>query len=126
MNDMKRFANIFADIKPWEGKVPAGSTVDFLGTVTSKDFLIWGHHPAYVDGVELSLERPRLAGEENGEFWFEAVDWVLAAQEARGQFVMVTLGALYGYQVVGGYRALQLLNPMPYKLIAIEPIPENV
>ena len=38
---------------------------------------------------------------------------------------MVTLGACYGAQAVGSYRALQLVNPMPYKLVAIEPEPEN-
>lgn len=126
MNDLGRFVDVFAGITPWSGRVPAGFTVDFLGTLTSKDFLIWGYHPAYVDGVELSLPLPTLGNDENGEFWFEAVDWVLAAREARDKFVMVTLGALYGYQVVGGYRALQTLNPLPFKLVAVEPIPENV
>jgi hypothetical protein len=126
MNDLKRYSDIFVDIKPWEGRVPAGFTVDFLGNLTAKEFLTWGYHPAYVDGAELTLERPHLADGQNGEFWFEAVDWVLAAREARGAFVMATLGALYGYQVVGACRALQLLNPMPYRLVAVEPIPENV
>jgi hypothetical protein len=126
MNDLKKYADTLAAIRPWAGKVPPGFTVDFLGTLTSKEFLTWGYHPAYVDGAELSLQAPSLGDKENGEFWFEAVDWVLAAREARDQFVMVTLGALFGYQVVGGYRALQLVNPLPYKLVAIEPIPENV
>jgi hypothetical protein len=38
---------------------------------------------------------------------------------------MITLGACYGAQAVGSQRALQLLNPMPYKLVAVEPEPEN-
>lgn len=127
MNDMNRYADVFADITPWSGKLPAGFVVDFLGTLTSKEFLTWGHHPAYVDGAILSLPRPSLADGGNGEFWFEAVDWVMAARAARGEFVVVTLGALYGYQVVGGYRALQAVhNPLPCKFVAIEPIPENV
>lgn len=126
MNDLKKYADAFKAITPWSGAVPAGSTVDFLGVVTAKEFLIDGAHPAFVDGAELHMQRPRLGNGMNGEFWFEVMDWILSAQAAREQFVMVTLGALYGYQAVGACRALQLLNPLPYKLVAIEPIPENV
>jgi hypothetical protein len=54
------------------------------------------------------------------------VDWVQAAREARGRYVMVTLGASFGYQAVGSYRALQAVNPMPYKLVAVEPVPQNM
>jgi len=126
-DDLQKYAGIFDGITPWSGIVPAGFTVDFLGTLTSKKFLeIWGYHPAYADGSELQLSHPSLADGANGEFWFEAADWVQAAREARGRFVMITLGASFGYQAVGSHRALQLLNPMPYKLVAVEPIPENM
>lgn len=126
MSDLRRYSAILDEITPWSGAIPAGFTVDFLGTLTSKEFLVWGYHPAYVDGSQLSLPRPRLEDGENGEYWFEVVDWVLAVKEAREKFVMITLGALFGYQVVGCSRALQLLNPLPSKLVAVEPIPENV
>jgi hypothetical protein len=62
---------------------------------------------------------------EDGEEWFEAINWMEAARAASNRFVMVTLGANYGAQAVGSYRALQILNPMPYRLVAIEPEPEN-
>ena len=39
---------------------------------------------------------------------------------------MITLGACYGAQAVGSYRTLQQLNPMPCKLVAVEPVPENL
>ena len=126
MNDLGRYLAILDEIIPWSGTIPAGFTVDFLGTLTSKEFLVWGYHPAYVDGGQLSLRRPRLEDGENGEFWFEVVDWVLSVKEAHEKFVMITLGALFGYQVVGCSRALRLLNPLPSKLVAVEPIPENV
>ena len=127
MNNLLDYADVFQSIQPWSGRVPAGFTVDFFGNLTAKEFLeMWGYHPAFIDGAELQMELPTLGGGSNGEFWFEAADWVLAAREARDRFVMVTLGALYGYQAIGSHRALQLLNPMPYKLVAIEPIPENV
>jgi hypothetical protein len=127
MNDLQKYAHVFDEITPWGGIVPAGFTLDFFGNRTSKKFLaLWGYHPAFADGASFTMERPQLAGGANGEFWFEAADWVLAAREARDRFVMITLGALYGYQAVGSYRALQLLNPMPAKLAAVEPIPANM
>jgi hypothetical protein len=127
-NDLEKYARLFDPITPWSGIVPAGHVVDFLGNITPKEFLEpWGAHPAYVDGCYLDVPIPRLGAEKSGEdFWFEAVDWVLAARSARERFVMMTLGALYGYQAIGSWRTLQLLNPMPYKLVAVEPIPENV
>jgi hypothetical protein len=126
-NDLKAYAHIFDDITPWSGIVPEGFEVDFLGTRTSKKFFQpWGDNTAIVGGANLQTERPWLGRGRNGEFWFEAADWVLAAREARGRFVMITLGALYGYQAVGSQRALQLLNPMPYTLVAVEPDPENM
>lgn len=126
MNDLSKYSEIFSEITPWSGQIPPGFTVDFIGVFTSKDFLIDGYHPAFVDGAEIAMQRPRLGNQQNGEFWFEAADWMFAVKEARERFVMITLGALYGYQAVGCSRLLQLLNPMPYKLVAIEPIPENV
>ncbi len=48
-----------------------------------------------------------------------------AAREARDRYVMITLGANYGAQAVGACRALQTINPMPYKLVAVEPVPAN-
>jgi hypothetical protein len=126
MNDLRSYKNVFEDIKPWRGKIPTGFTVDFLGNIISKDFLVWGFHPAFVDGAEFTVSPPRLDDGETGEFWFEAANWALAAREARGRFVMVTLGALFGYQAVGACRVLQRLNPLPYKLVAVEPVPEQV
>src|SRR5439155_22624691 len=45
--------------------------------------------------------------------------------EAWDRYMMITLGACYGGQAVGAYKALQLVNPMPAKLCAIEADPEN-
>ena len=126
MDDLNRYAGVFNGIEPWSGRIPDGFIVDFMGTLTRKDFLAWGHHPAFVDGAEITLSLPRLKEGQNGEFWFEAADWVMAAREARDRFVMITLGALYGYQAVGSYRTLQRLNPMPAFLVAVAPIPANV
>jgi hypothetical protein len=123
MNNLLDYANVFDGIVPWSGEVPRGYLVDFLGTLTDATFrTMFGIDPNTVGGGHQQTRVPTI---EDGEGWFEAVNWVVAAREARDKYSMVTLGACYGAQAVGSYRALQILNPMPYKLAAIEPEPEN-
>src|SRR5262249_20803669 len=105
MNDLKRYAKIFEGVQPWAGQVPAGFLVDCLGTLTDAQFrVIFGLDPKAVGGGFIRTEVPTIG---DGEGWFEAVNWFEAARDARDQYVMVTLGACYGAQAVGSYRALQ-------------------
>lgn len=124
MNSLEQFATIFDDIRPYSGDVAKGYMVDFLGILTSADFRI-GVDPSHVGGAHVTTELPSLRTGGNGESWFECVNWVVAAREARERFVMITLGACYGAQAVGCIRALQLTNSMPYRIVAVEPIPEQ-
>jgi hypothetical protein len=121
--DLERYRNVFDPIQPWSGDVPGGFTVDFLGTLTQHRFLPFNEFPE----SQLSpwTAETRLPTIEDGELWFEALNWFEAARAARGGYVMVTLGANYGAQAVGAARALQAVNPMPFKLVAVEPVPEN-
>ena len=123
VNKLQDYANVFDGIKPWAGKVPRGYMVDFLGVLTDAKFrTMFGVDPAKTGGSHVETRLPTI---EDGEGWFEAANWMLAARAARGRYVMVTLGACYGAQAVGSCRAMQLLNPMPYKLVAVEPEPDN-
>jgi FkbM family methyltransferase len=123
MNDLRSYADVFKGLTPWSGPVPAGYLVDFLGTLTDARFRVpFGLDPAKVGGGSLTTRVPVI---EDGEGWFETANWVEAARAARGRYVMITLGACYGAQAVGAYRALQMVNPMPCKLVAVEPEPEN-
>ena len=72
-----------------------------------------------------AVETKTLPHSEWGEGFFEAVDWFAAANEASGRYTMVTLGACYGAQAVATYRALQRVNALPAKLVAVEADPEN-
>lgn len=122
---MDAFIDAFAGVQPWRGQVPEGFLVDFLGTLTDAEFRRdFGIVPERVGGSAQETTLPSLP--RDGEGWFEASNWVAAAKEARGEFRMVTLGACYGAQAVGAYRALMQLNPMPCKLVAVEPDPGNV
>jgi hypothetical protein len=134
LNDMAAYANIFDGVTRWVGRVPKGYLVDFCGAMTDVAFtsessdqrfrLMIGSDgaPADVYG-NLCAPLPTLG---DGEPWFEAANWVMATREARGRFVMMTLGANYGAQAVCSYRILQQLNPMPCELVAVEPVPENL
>jgi hypothetical protein len=133
MNNLEDYRNVFDGIKPWSGEVPKRFIADFLGMLIDIDF-----HPMLFTDPNFDPEPVGGGWDEttipdlgkvvtpaDAEAWFEAVDWVIAARQARNRYVMVTLGANYGAQAVGACRALQTLNPMPYKLVAVEPVPGN-
>lgn len=122
MNRLEDYARVFDGIHPWSGTVPDGYFVDYLGTLIDAKFLApFGISPDY-GGQYVTMPFPSI---EKGEEWFEVVNWIVAAREARELYTMISLGAAYGAQVVGSQRALALVNPMPYKLVAVEAEPEN-
>lgn len=130
MDNLVAYDRLFDVVQPWGGEVPAGFRVDFLGTLTDLRFeAVWDHEWwKNAPGGYREMATPFLGDspDGNGEFWFEAADWIMAALEGRDSFVMVTLGASFGYQAVASYRALQMVNPMPCKLVAIDPVPQNI
>ncbi len=127
MNRLEDFAGIFDGIQPFAGNVPKGYSTDFLGILTDAHFrAMFGVDPEKVGGHYVKTKIPRPDdGPGCGEEWIERVNCFAAARDARGRYVMITLGANYGAQAVNSIRALQLVNPMPYKAVAIEPEPEN-
>ena len=126
MNRLEDYADIFAAIEPWAGFVPRGYDVDFLGTLTDfKVHVLSGIDPDTVGGIHRRTAAPVIGTGGNGEGWFEAVNWITSVRSACDRYVMISLGAHYGAQLVGAHRALRLLNPMPCKLVAVEPVPEN-
>jgi hypothetical protein len=124
MNEPANFADVFRGITPYSGTPPMGFAVNFLGTLTDSRFLIGVDDHLETDGNKHVTTRLPII--EDGEVWFEAVNWMEAARSARDQYVMITLGACYGAQAVGAQRALAALNPMPYRLVAVEPEPDNM
>jgi hypothetical protein len=125
MNKLEDFKDVFAGVQPWAGEVPKGYTVDFVGMLTDVTFRqAFTGDPTTIAERYVETRLPSL--DESGEWWFETVNWFVAAREASDRFVMITLGAWHGSQAVGSLRALQQVNPMPCKLVAVEPVPENV
>jgi hypothetical protein len=121
-------ARIFAEIealldhiKPWSGNVPAGYVVDALGILTDARFLVSRAGP--FEAHYETTQRPSLA--TWGEGFLELADWLLAARDARDYFVGVSLGAAYGAQLILASKALAAINPLRYRLVGVEPVPEN-
>ncbi len=124
VNDFAAYLSIFDHMAPFSGYVEKGFIVDFLGRRTDANFYaVLGVDPADYGGREIHTELPCLS---TGEAWFEHFNWVAAAREARGSYVMMTLGSCFGNQAVGSYLALQTLNPMPAMLVAVDGVPENM
>jgi len=124
LNAIALFRDVFDGIVPYAGVPPQGFYPDWLGAMT--DVAFRAYQGLSRDGVGGTFVQTRLPGIEDGEGWFEAVNQVEAAREARGRFVMISLGACYGAQAVGSYLALKAVNPMPCKLVAVEPEPTNL
>lgn len=113
-NEIAKHLKFFESLPPFSGYVPKGFLADFLGCLTDANFrAMWGVEPGQQGDRAVATKCP---GVVDGEAFFEAVDWFEAAREARGSYTMITLGAAYGAQAVGAYRALQRVNPMPAKL----------
>jgi len=108
-------------ITPWSGDVPNGYVVDFLGILRDGSFL-WNHKGPF-GGHHVSTNLPTVASE--GEAWFEVADWLVSAHQARRQYVAISLGAAFGHQLVGAWKALQAINPLPSHLVAVDPVPQN-
>lgn len=123
MNDLEKHLALFKQIDPFSGFVPKGFLADFLGGLTDAKFRqMWGVDPNTAGGGNVQTSLPDVTW---GEGFFEAVDWLEAAANADGSYTMITLGACYGSQAVGAYLALQMLNPMPCRLVAVEAEPGN-
>ena len=110
MNRLADHVRIFDGITPWGGYVPQGYQIDFIGTKIDLKFRKdLGVDPTTRGDKHIQTRIPTVQTDDEG--WFEAFNWVAAAREARESFVMMTLGACFGYQATGCFRALRILNP---------------
>jgi hypothetical protein len=126
MNELSTHQRTLDEVVPWSGQVPEGFLVDFLGVLTDVEFrLDWGATREMAVARHQATSIPAIGNGHNGEGWFEAVNWIETARAARDRFTMITLGACYGAQAVGACKAIERLNPMPCKLVLLEPEPNN-
>jgi FkbM family methyltransferase len=114
---------MLSKVTPWSGYVPNGYVTDFLGILRDENFLWSKTGPFTPGGGYVTPELPTLA--TFGETYFEIADWFYSALDASDRYVAVSLGAAYGSQLVGAWKALQAVNPMPADLVAVDPVPAN-
>ena len=98
-NKLEQFIYVFGNLSKREVAVPGGYITDFLGTLIDTRFLGLDPNkfPARVTHEDIPTLRDNDQGD--GEWWFETVDWFVAAESARDRFVMISLGASYGAQL---------------------------
>jgi hypothetical protein len=123
---MQEYRDAIAALTPWSGYVEKGFHVDFLGTRTNARFRpLLVRDERSMRGGHLVTAAPGIGDGANAEGWFEVVAALIAVRAARERFVMISLGAHYGAQLVGAQRLLQLVNPLPCTLVAVEAEPQN-
>ena len=122
---LSKFENVFGDFKPYIGQVEDGFILDFVGVKTRKKYREhWLH--LFEDSKSRKIETVLPTPSNAGEFWFEALNWFESAKAASKQYVMFSLGAHFGYQAVGAAVTLMKINPMPFKLVCVEPEPTQI
>ena len=104
------------DVQPWCGFAPIGRYRNFLGAVMPDE----RDPPGNPDFDEMEFRTTELPTPLAGEAFFEFASLINSVKEARNRFVAVSLGAHDGRPLVNAARAIQSINPMPFKLVGVE------
>lgn len=111
---------VFGNFPCWQGTVPQGFFVNFLGVMTRVDYF-----DSYAE-IEQRYPADRsvqMTYPDFDEEYFEWIDVLEAVLSAKGSFTMLELGAGYGRWTANAAAALKQRNPLPYTLIAVEAEP---
>jgi FkbM family methyltransferase len=111
---------VFYRFRCWEGRVPEGFIVNFLGVVTRTSY--WQPNvalgEAYPSNRQVKTEYPPF-----DEEYFEWVDLLESVVTAKGQFTMIELGAGWGRWTANAAAALKYLGDLPRTFVAVEAEP---
>ena len=122
---------IFSKFKPWSGIIDSKYMVNFLGVFTNKSFLcsvdLQGNFKDLSTGdrsekITASTEYPKME-----EGYFEMINVLETAVNAKNTYTLVELGAGFGPHLVNGAAALRAYHGsnIPYKLIGVEGEPTS-
>jgi len=99
---------------------------DFLGVRTRIEFEAdMPYAPSLCEPAAADPVLPRDAYPGFDEEYFEWIDVLETVCEARDRFTMIELGAGYGRWLVRAVAALRVVNPLPFRLVAVEPEPTH-
>ncbi|MDB5311012.1 MAG: methyltransferase FkbM family [Gemmataceae bacterium] len=107
---------VFNKFKRWQGHVPNGYQVNFLGVLTNTLFADWPESPRGI----VSPSYPDF-----DEEYFEWIDLLEAVTEARDHFTMIELGAGWGRWLANGVAAARQYGNIPYQVIGVEAEPNH-
>jgi FkbM family methyltransferase len=113
---------VFGGFQRWEGTVPEGFIVNFLGVLT---------RVAYFDGYADEARRypaDRYVRTEYPAFeeeYFEWLDLLESVIAAGSHFTMMELGAGYGRWTANAAAATKCLGNLPHTLVAVEAEPTH-
>ncbi|MDA7950289.1 MAG: FkbM family methyltransferase [Pirellulaceae bacterium] len=118
-------APILGDFPRWEGIVPAGYCINWVGAMTNLEMVDW-------DDFEIwhttRHETPPLPVFD--EEYFEWLDVLESVRSAQDRYVMIELGAGYGRWITNAFGALQRYcqhtsQEISSQFIAVEPEPTH-
>jgi len=110
---------IFLRFPRWQGEIPEGHCVNFLGVKTKiKYFTLL---------QTLFANSPDWRGDYpiQNEEYFEWIDLLEAVANAKEHFRMIELGAGWGRWICNAAAALKQVNNLPYTLIGVEAEPTH-
>jgi FkbM family methyltransferase len=113
---------IFNRFPRWEGYVPEGFIVNFLGVMNRAYY--WQPHvdnpPPYPPDRHVKTDYPPFDSQ-----YFEWIAVLEAVAAARDHFTMFELGAGYGYWTANAAAALKHVGQLPYTFVAVEAEPTH-
>jgi len=113
---------VFGRFRPWEGKVPEGFVVNFLGVMRRIHF--WQpdveNPPVYPADRYVKMEYPPF-----DSLYLELIAVLEAVVASEEHFTMLELGAGYGYWTAIAAAALRQTKNLPYTFMPVEADPTH-
>lgn len=113
---------VFRRFPCWEGRVPEGLIVNFLGAMSRVDFF-----ESY-QSISRGYPADRYVRTQYPPFeeeYFEWVDVLEAVAAAEGHFTMLELGAGFGRWTANAAAALRRLSGLPHTFVVVEAEPTH-
>lgn len=110
----------FAGFTPFQGLIPGHLWANWLGVLTAHRFAA---KPSPHNPDEPAWVSPPLPRIEDGESFFEWLNVLNAVADAESMLTVVSLGAHYGRFLVNAAALAAELNPLPFRLVAVEADP---
>ena len=114
---------VFSRFPCWQGEVPAGFSVNFLGVVTRKSY--WRPPNVRVLTGDSASRFVKTEYPAQDEEYFEWIDVLESVVAAEGHFAMLELGAGWGPWTVNAAVALRRIGSLPCTFVAVEAEPTH-